>query len=89
MNTEQIAEPATKEWHEQIVGAVARGWCSPENAHKTMDSVLAMAITKEIETLVKSDIYPRLGCATTRELLTEITARIEVNGNLDYRTIDS
>lgn len=32
---------------------------------------------------------PNLGCATTRELLEEIKARIEVDGNLDYRTIDA
>jgi len=31
---------------------------------------------------------PNLGCATTKELLDEIRARIEVDGNLDYRTID-
>lgn len=31
---------------------------------------------------------PQLGCATTRQLLEEIRARIEVHGNLDYRTID-
>lgn len=37
---------------------------------------------------------PRLGFATTRELLEEIAARIEVDGangggGLDYRTVDS
>lgn len=29
-----------------------------------------------------------LGLATTRELLAELTARIEVDGQLDYRTTD-
>jgi len=29
-----------------------------------------------------------LGCATTDELLTELRARIEVDGSLDYRTIE-
>lgn len=29
-----------------------------------------------------------LGLATTRELLAELTARIEVDGKLDYRTVD-
>lgn len=33
-------------------------------------------------------LKPNLGCATTRELLDEIRARIEVDGKLDYRTID-
>ncbi len=31
---------------------------------------------------------PNLGLATTRELLDEIRARIEVDGRLDYRTVD-
>ena len=31
---------------------------------------------------------PKLGCATTRQLLEELTARIEVDGGLDYRTVD-
>lgn len=31
---------------------------------------------------------PRLGYATTRMLLEELTVRIEVDGNLDYRTVD-
>ena len=30
-----------------------------------------------------------LGLATTRELLDEIKARIEMDGQLDYRTVDS
>lgn len=86
---EQIAEQGTKEWHEQIVGAVARGWCSKANASKVMDSELAMAIAAEVEALVRTDIHPRLGCATTRQLLEEIKVRIEVDGQLDYRAIDS
>ena len=31
---------------------------------------------------------PNLGCATTRKLLEEVKARIEVDGRLDYRTVD-
>jgi hypothetical protein len=31
----------------------------------------------------------QLGFATTRELIEEIRARIEMDGNLDYRTVDS
>ena len=37
-----------KDHKEAIMGAVARGWCSKENEHKTMDVDLAMAITEEI-----------------------------------------
>ena len=31
---------------------------------------------------------PNLGCATTRQLLEELKVRIEMDGKLDYRTID-
>ena len=86
---EKLADVGTKEWHEQIMGAVARGWCSSANEHKTMDPDLAMAITSEIEDLLRTDRHLRLGCATTRELLDEITARIDVGSvGLDYRTVD-
>lgn len=33
---------------EQIMQAVARGWCHEKNSAKTMDSDLAMAITEEV-----------------------------------------
>ena len=33
---------------EQVMQAVARGWCHDENAKKTMDSDLALAITEEV-----------------------------------------
>ncbi len=32
----------------EIRGAVARGWCSPGNSHKEMDSTLAEAISQEM-----------------------------------------
>ncbi len=36
---------------ESVLGAVARGWCYEENANKTMDSDLAVAIAKEVHAL--------------------------------------
>ena len=36
---------------ESLLGAVARGWCYEENANKTMDSDLAVAIAKEVQAL--------------------------------------
>ena len=39
----------------QVMEAVARGWCSPENSHKTMDGVLAAAITKEVVRALKTE----------------------------------
>ena len=37
----------------EIVQAVARGWCSPNNSHKLMDSELAYAIAVQIEAMLK------------------------------------
>ena len=34
--------------YEQILEAVARGWCSDENKNKIMDTDLAVAIAKEV-----------------------------------------
>lgn len=39
---------------EDIRGAVARGWCHPENEHKVMDSDLALAIADEVTSLLNS-----------------------------------
>jgi hypothetical protein len=33
---------------EEIMGAVARGWCHQETGHLTMNATLAVAITKEV-----------------------------------------
>ena len=85
--SECLAETCTTEWHEQIMGAVARGWCSELNAKKEMDSDLAMAISTEVEELLKTDIHPKLGCATTGQLIEEVVARLGID--LNYRTIDN
>lgn len=59
-------------------------WCTKETEKRTMDPVLCQAFADILE----KELYkPNLGCATTRELLEEITARIEIDGNLDYKTI--
>jgi hypothetical protein len=47
-DNEQLCEPVS--W-EKILGAVSRGWCHEENANKTMDIELAMAIVKEVKAL--------------------------------------
>ena len=38
---------------EELLGAIARGWCSEKNEHKTMDSDLALAIFDEVEKHIK------------------------------------
>ena len=39
---------------DEIRGAIARGWCSPENSHKEMDSTLAEAISEEVLKLLEA-----------------------------------
>ncbi len=51
-----------------------------------MDTALAEAFA---EILVKEMYSPALGCATTGQILDELRARIEVDGKLDYKTIES
>ena len=38
---------------EELLGAIARGWCSEKNSHKTMDPDLALAIFDEVERQIK------------------------------------
>ena len=62
----------------------ATAWCKNKTKKKIMDVTLAEAFA---EILVKHMYEVHLGCATTRELLSEIRARIELsNKNLDYKT---
>lgn len=69
---------------EEIRGAVARGWCRPNTEDRVMDAELAEAISQEVSL---ADTEPNLGCATTKQLIDELAARVEV-GNIDgnYRT---
>ena len=63
----------------------AQAWCTPETERTVMDPVLAEAFTKTLDEIWSQ---PWLGNATTKELLEEISARIEIDGKLDYRTVD-
>ena len=38
---------------EELLGAIARGWGSEKNSHKTMDPDLALAIFDEVERQIK------------------------------------
>ncbi len=64
---------------------VAQAWCTPETEGITMDPVLAEAFANILDEVWSR---PWLGNATTAELLDEIRARCEMNGTLDYRTVD-
>ena len=52
---EKFAQLIVKECvnREELLGAIARGWCSEKNSHKTMDSDLALAIFDEVERQIK------------------------------------
>ena len=52
---EKFAELIVKECikRETMLGAIARGWCSEKNRHKTLDSDLALAIFDEVEKQIK------------------------------------
>lgn len=64
----------------------AGAWCGEKAKDKIMDADLAEEFAK---ILVKHMYAPKLGCATSREILEELKTRIEMDGKLDYRTIDS
>jgi len=53
----KFAELIVKECinREELLGAIARGWCSEKNSHKTMDSDLALAIFDEVERQIKKN----------------------------------
>lgn len=61
----------------------AQAWCTPATEKIVMIPELAFAFADILE---EERSHARLGNATTRELLKEIEARIEVDGNLDYKT---
>ena len=52
---EKFAELIVRECasREELLGAIARGWCSEKNSHKTMNSDLALAIFDEVEQQIK------------------------------------
>ena len=52
---QKFAELIVKECvnREALLGAIARGWCSEKNSHKTMDPDLALAIFDEVEQQIK------------------------------------
>lgn len=59
----------------------AQAWCVANTSHLEMDGNLAEAFA---HILVKEMYKPNLGCASTGELIEEISARVDLN----YRTID-
>ena len=58
----------------------AQAWCTPKTEKKVMDKDLAIAFADIIEEIWSK---PWLGNATTRELLDEVKARVD----LDHKTV--
>ena len=83
-----------KEINKIIGEAIGEGsMCWSETPKGIFDSENASRIVEETALKIlnlkdKEPLQPSLGVATTRELIEEIKARIEVEGKLDYRTID-
>ncbi len=65
----------------------ARIWCDQEMGNVEMDTDLAEIIAQALVVASKKPRELKLGLATTRELLAEISARFEVQcrGGLNYR----
>lgn len=61
----------------------AQAWCTLKTDNISIIPELAEAFARIIDELLSK---PWLGNATTRELLQELTTRIEIDGRLDYRT---
>ena len=64
---------------------VAGCWRLPETEHLVQDQALTLAFARLLDEIWGQ---PWLGNATTGQLIDELRARCEVNGTLDYRTVD-
>jgi len=57
---------------DEIIAAVAQGWCTKENENKTMDSTLAMAIVDNVIVVIeKLEKHERLMAEQKARLLEE------------------
>ena len=83
--TVESIQQEINERHKQLVDTVAQAYAMPPNCNKEVDVILIGQIVLNVEAMIAADKRPQLGCATTRQLLEELTAR----SDLDYRTIDS
>lgn len=65
----------------------AQAWTTAKTSSKVLDGELAEAFAL---ILVEEMYKPNLGCATTKELLDEISARIEISPKgLNYSVVGS
>jgi len=59
----------------------AQAWCTEYTSHKEMDSDLATAFAEILDEIWSK---PWLGNATTKELIEELSARVDLN----YKTVE-
>lgn len=70
---------------ELSIAKAAQIWCRPECAHIVMDTTLGTSFAEVLDEIWSK---PWLGNATTKELLDEISTRIEIHGpGLSYKTV--
>ncbi len=62
-----------------------QAWCKRNTSNIEMHNVLCEEFAKILHYQIYEESH--LGTVTTRELLAELTARIEVSGELDYKTV--
>lgn len=67
-------EPVSETLWGAILGAIARGWCHKENASKTMDSDLAIAIAKEVKALIAQPAKTELRFGTEEQRMALLKA---------------
>ena len=63
----------------------AQAWCKSGTEKLEMDPALCKAFAEILEEIWSQ---PWLGNATTRQLIDELSARIEVDQGMDYRPVD-
>ena len=73
--------PKEKRPSEFSLGKAAQAWCTPQTSSKIMDVELATAFAEILDEIWHQ---PWLGNATTKELLDEISARVDLN----YKTVN-
>lgn len=71
---------------ELAIQKAAQAWCAPTTEKTVVIPELAMVFAGILDEIMSQSW---LGNATTRELLKEIETRIEMDGRLDYRTVDT
>ena len=75
---------------DDIVAAVAQGWCSPENANKEMDVVLGEAIVANVETLFAAalEANARLRAALDNSFLAIVEAKSHADPGSLFRVLN-